>query len=37
MEYTNEERLIKHYIVSYELLMRLRFPACSVTLEPPIE
>ena len=26
---TNEERLVKHYIQSYETLMRLRFPACS--------
>jgi hypothetical protein len=37
MEYTNEERLIKHYIVSYELLMRLRFPACSAIAGSRIE
>jgi hypothetical protein len=37
MEYTNEERLIKHYIISYELLMRLRFPACSAIAGTRIE
>ena len=34
---TTEERLIKHYIVSYELLMRLRFPACSAIAGTRIE
>jgi len=27
---TNEERMIKNYIQSYELLMKLYFPACSL-------
>lgn len=26
---TDDTRLVKHYIQSYELLMRLKFPACS--------
>lgn len=26
---TTEERLVKHYIQSYEILLKLRFPACS--------
>ena len=26
---TTEERMVKHFITSYELLLRLRFPACS--------
>lgn len=34
---TNEERLIKHYIQSYETLMRLRFPACSAIAGQRIE
>ena len=34
---TTEERLIKHYITSYELLMRLRFPACSAIAGQRIE
>ena len=34
---TTEERLIKHYIQSYETLMRLRFPACSAVACQRIE
>jgi hypothetical protein len=34
---TTEERLIKHYIQSYEILMRLRFPACSAIAGQRIE
>lgn len=34
---TTEERLIKHYIQSYEILMRLRFPACSAVACQRIE
>lgn len=34
---TTEERLIKHYIYSYEMLMRLRFPACSAIAGQRIE
>lgn len=34
---TTEERLIKHYIQSYETLMRLRFPACSAIAGVRIE
>lgn len=34
---TTEERLIKHYIQSYETLMRLRFPACSAIAGQRIE
>jgi hypothetical protein len=26
---TTEERVVKHFIQSYEVLLRLRFPACS--------
>ena len=26
---STEERMIKHYIQEYEVLMKLRFPACS--------
>jgi len=28
-ELTNDERLVKHYIQSYENLMNLKFPSCS--------
>lgn len=28
-EVTTEERMLKHYIQSYEILMKLRFPACQ--------
>jgi hypothetical protein len=34
---TNDERLVKHYIQSYEILMRLRFPACSAVAGTRIE
>jgi CRAL/TRIO domain len=34
---TTEERLIKHYIQSYETLMRLRFPACSAIAGQRVE
>jgi hypothetical protein len=34
---TNDERLVKHYIQSYELLMGLRFPSCSVIAGKRIE
>lgn len=34
---TTEERLVKHYIISYETLMRLRFPACSAIAGTRIE
>jgi len=34
---TTEERLLKHYIHSYELLVRLRFPACSAAFGSRIE
>ena len=27
---TTEERMIRHYIQEYEIMMKLRFPACSV-------
>lgn len=26
---TTDERMIRHYIVEYEKLMKLKFPACS--------
>ena len=26
---TTEERMVKHYIQEYEILMKLRFPSCS--------
>ena len=26
---TTEERIVRHYIQEYELMMKLRFPACS--------
>lgn len=28
-EITTEERMIRHYIQEYEIMMKLRFPACS--------
>jgi hypothetical protein len=28
-EHTTEERMVKHFIQSFELLLKLRFPACS--------
>ena len=34
---TTEERLVKHYIKSYELLLKLRFPACSAVAGQRIE
>jgi hypothetical protein len=34
---SNEERLVKHYIQSYELLVKLRFPVCSVLAGKKIE
>ncbi len=34
---TTEERLLKHYIQSYEVLMKLRFPACSAVAGTRIE
>lgn len=37
LEATTEERLMKHYIISYELLMKLRFPACSAIAGTRIE
>lgn len=36
-EMTNEERLVKHYMQSYEILMKLRFPACSAVAGKRIE
>ena len=29
-EITTEERMIRHYIQEYEIMMKLRFPSCSV-------
>ena len=26
---TTEERIIRHYVQEYEIMMKLRFPACS--------
>jgi len=26
---TTEERMIRHYVQEYEIMMKLRFPACS--------
>jgi hypothetical protein len=37
LELTTDERLMKHYIVSYEVLMKLRFPACSAIAGQRIE
>jgi len=34
---TSEDRLLKHYIQSYELLVKLRFPACSAALGSRVE
>ena len=34
---TTEERLVKHYIQSYEILLKLRFPACSAVANQRIE
>ena len=34
---TTEERLVKHYIQSYETLLKLRFPACSAVAGQRIE
>lgn len=34
---TNEERMVKHYIQSYESLVRLRFPSCSAVMGTRIE
>lgn len=34
---TTEERLVKHYIQSYEILLKLRFPACSAVAGTRIE
>lgn len=34
---TTEERLVRHYIQSYELLLKLRFPACSAVAGHRIE
>jgi hypothetical protein len=34
---TTEERVVKHYIQSYELLVKLRFPACSAIAGKKIE
>ena len=34
---TSEERLIKHYIQSYEILLKLRFPSCSAVAGQRIE
>lgn len=34
---TTEERLIRHYIQSYELLLKLRFPSCSAIAGHRIE
>lgn len=34
---SSEERLVKHYIQSYELLVRLRFPVCSLIAGKKIE
>ena len=28
-EITTEERMVRHYIQEYEILMKLKFPACS--------
>ena len=34
---TTEERLVKHYIKAYELLLKLRFPSCSAVAGHRIE
>jgi len=34
---TTEERLVRHYIQSYEVLMKLRYPACSEVAGHKIE
>jgi hypothetical protein len=34
---TTEERLVRHYIQSYELLLKLRFPSCSAVAGHRIE
>lgn len=36
-EITTEERLVKHYIHSYETLLKLRFPSCSAVAGQRIE
>ena len=27
---TTEERIVRHYVQEYEIMMKLRFPACSI-------
>ena len=34
---STDERLVKHYIQSYEVLVKLRFPVCSVVAGKKIE
>lgn len=34
---SSEDRLVKHYIQSYELLVKLRFPACSAVSGKKVE
>lgn len=34
---SSEERLVKHFIQSYEMLLKLRFPACSAVANTRIE
>ena len=36
-EITSEERIVRHYIQEYEILMQLRFPACSAKAGKRVE
>ena len=36
-EISTEERMVKHYIQSYEHLIRLKFPSCSAVAGKRIE
>ena len=35
-EVTSEERIVRHYVQEYEILMKLRFPSCSAVKGTPI-
>lgn len=37
MQISNEERMVKHYIKEYEILMKLRFPSASAAAGKRIE